>query len=85
VLKEAGATRDEENKAKDKGDQNDHVTEDNRKRAEEKQESKRPAMAKYSPLEPEILDLMYGHRDRKTENEVDAIKRKENVKKRRTP
>ena len=81
ILKEASATRSEEKKAKDTGDQNDHVTDDNRKGAEEKQESKRPAMAKYSPLASEILDLMYGHRDRKTENEVDAIKRKENAKK----
>jgi transposase len=71
VLKEASATRSEENKKKDKSDKN----------SEEKQESKRPAMAKYSPLDPEVLDLMYGHRDRKAEKEVDAAKKEENAKK----
>jgi hypothetical protein len=61
----------------------DNTAEEDRKSAEEKQASKRPAMAKYSPLEPEFLDLMYGHRDRKIENEVDAAQRAENVKKKR--
>lgn len=81
VLKEASATRSEENKKKNKGDKNNDTTEYNQKSAEEKQESKRPAMAKYSPLDPEVLDLMYGHRDRKTENGVDDTRREENAKK----
>ncbi len=83
VLKEASATRSQEHKKKTKSDMSDNTAEEDRKSAEEKQASKRPAMAKYSPLEPEFLDLMYGHRDRKIENEVDAAQRAENVKKKR--
>jgi hypothetical protein len=40
-------------------------------------------MAKHSPLDPEVLDLMYGHRDRKAENKVDDTKKVENAKKKR--
>jgi len=34
--------------------------------------SKKPAMAKYSPLDPEILDLMYGKDEVQTEDEVQS-------------
>lgn len=87
VLKEASAARRKENIKNDKGDKNDNgnTTEDNQKSAEEKHESKRPAMAKYSPLDPEVLDLMYGQRDRKAENNMDDTKKVETAKKRGTP
>ena len=39
--------------------------------------SNKPAMAKYSPLKPEILDLMYGKDEERLENEP-KLERKEN-------
>jgi transposase len=46
--------------------------------------SKKPAMAKYSPLEPEILDLMYGVDDAQPEKEVETLEDKQKGKKKRS-
>lgn len=75
VLKEASVTRVNKTKKETKNEGDEAAS------ATDKQASKRPAMAKYSPLEPEILDLMYGHRDRKADDEAAAASKAEKAKK----
>jgi transposase len=88
ILKECKLEREKnnlsENKTKSEGVADDPKDVDiNKREGSNKIISKKPAMAKYSPLDPEILDLMYGKDEEQSANEskLENNDGKEKVKK----
>ena len=77
VLKECKSSREKSDQPNNGAEPENTVVDsisvdesDNKKNDKPKGKPKKPAMAKYSPLEPEYLDLMYGVDKEEPENEV---------------
>jgi len=87
ILKECKEVREKEEQPKNEANPEKNLVEQSNVVANEKTpnvvKSKKPAMAKYSPLKQEYLDLMYGVDDDQPENEAkpENIVAKESVKK----
>ena len=80
ILKECKSSREKADQPNDRTEpeniaDDSTCTDENKNKTsnEVKVKSKKPPMAKYSPLEPEYLDLMYGVDDEKPESETQPV------------